>query len=169
MELVKPDYGLVFWMVLSFSLLVFILTRFAWKPILKALKQREQSIEDALRLAEKTREEMARLKADNEQLMAEARNQRDQILKEAREAKERIINEARQRATQEAERLLKIARESIHNEKMAAITELKNQVAVLSIEIAEKIIRQHLSADEQQRALIAEMLKDVKPEELIVR
>jgi F-type H+-transporting ATPase subunit b len=162
MELIKPDYGLIFWMLLSFGILVFLLTKFAWKPILKALKDREQTIEDSLRAAENARKEMANLKADNEKLLAEARNERDKILKEARETKEKIINEARGKASQEADRLIKIARETIHNEKMAAITDLKNQVANLSIEIAEKIIRQQLAADEKQKALIAEMLKDVK-------
>jgi F-type H+-transporting ATPase subunit b len=162
MELVKPDFGLIFWMLLSFGILVFLLAKFAWKPILKALKEREQSIEDSLRSAEKARNEMANLKADNEKLLAEARNERDKILKEAREAKENIINEARGKASEEADRLIKIARESIHNEKMAAITDLKNQVANLSIEIAEKVIRQQLSTDEKQKALVAEMLKDVK-------
>jgi F-type H+-transporting ATPase subunit b len=149
-------------MLLSFGILVFLLTKFAWKPILKALKEREQSIEDSLRSAEKARNEMASLKADNEKLLAEARNERDKILKEAREAKDNIINEARGKASEEADRLLKIARETIHNEKMAAITDLKNQVANLSIEIAEKVIRQQLSTDEKQKALVAEMLKDVK-------
>ncbi len=162
MELVKPDFGLIFWMLLSFGILVFLLTKFAWKPILKALKEREHSIEDSLRSAEKARNEMANLKADNEKLLAEARNERDKILKEAREAKDNIINEARGKASEEADRLIKIARESIHNEKMAAITDLKNQVANLSIEIAEKVIRQQLSTDEKQKALVAEMLKDVK-------
>ncbi len=162
MELVKPDFGLIFWMLLSFGILVFLLTKFAWKPILKALKDREQSIEDSLRSAEKARQEMANLKADNEKLLAEARNERDKILKEAREAKDNIINEARSKASEEADRLIKIARETIYNEKMAAITDLKNQVANLSIEIAEKVIRQQLSTDEKQKALVAEMLKDVK-------
>lgn len=105
---------------------------------------------------------MANLKADNEKLLVEARNERDQILKQARDTKDQIINEARGKATEEADRLIKIARESIHNEKMAAITELKNQVANLSIEIAEKIIRQQLATDEKQKALVVEMLKDVK-------
>ncbi|MCC6384353.1 MAG: F0F1 ATP synthase subunit B [Bacteroidia bacterium] len=162
MELVKPEFGLIFWMTISFGILVFLLTKFAWKPIMKALKDREQSIENSLKSAEKARSEMANLKADNEKLLVEARNERDQILKQARDTKDQIINEARGKATEEADRLIKIARESIHNEKMAAITELKNQVANLSIEIAEKIIRQQLATDEKQKALVVEMLKDVK-------
>jgi len=162
MELVKPEFGLIFWMTISFGILVFLLTKFAWKPIMKALKDREQSIENSLKSAEKARSEMANLKADNEKLLVEARNERDQILKQARDTKDQIINEARGKATEEADRLIKIARESIHNEKMAAITELKNQVANLSIEIAEKVIRQQLATDEKQKALVVEMLKDVK-------
>lgn len=162
MELVKPEFGLIFWMTISFGILVFLLTKFAWKPIMKALKDREQSIENSLKSAEKARSEMVNLKADNEKLLVEARNERDQILKQARDTKDQIINEARGKATEEADRLIKIARESIHNEKMAAITELKNQVANLSIEIAEKVIRQQLATDEKQKALVVEMLKDVK-------
>ncbi|MFN5323388.1 MAG: F0F1 ATP synthase subunit B [Bacteroidota bacterium] len=162
MELVKPAFGLVFWMLVSFSIIVFILKKFAWPVILGSLNEREKSISDALNAAEKAKQEMANLKADNEKLLAEARNQRDLILKEARDAKESIINEARTKATEEADRLLRISREQIQNEKMAAITELKNQVASLSIEIAEKVIRQQLSSDEKQKQLVQDMLKDVK-------
>ena len=162
MELVKPAFGLVFWMLVSFSIIVFILKKFAWPVILGSLNEREKSISDALNAAEKAKQEMANLKADNEKLLAEARNQRDLILKEARDAKESIINEARTKATEEADRLLRISREQIQNEKMAAITELKNQVASLSIEIAEKVIRQQLSSDDKQKQLVQDMLKDVK-------
>ncbi len=162
MELVKPAFGLVFWMLVSFSIIVFLLKKFAWPVILGSLQEREKSISDALNAAEKAKQEMANLKADNEKLLAEARNQRDLILKEARDAKESIINEARSKATEEADRLLRLSREQIQNEKMAAITELKNQVASLSIEIAEKVIRQQLSNDEKQKQLVQDMLKDVK-------
>lgn len=162
MELVKPAFGLVFWMLVSFSIIVFLLKKFAWPVILGSLQEREKSISDALNAAEKAKQDMANLKADNEKLLAEARNQRDLILKEARDAKESIINEARSKATEEADRLLRLSREQIQNEKMAAITELKNQVASLSIEIAEKVIRQQLSNDEKQKQLVQDMLKDVK-------
>lgn len=162
MELVKPAFGLVFWMLVSFSIIVFLLKKFAWPVILGSLQEREKSISDALNAAEKAKLEMASLKADNEKLLAEARNQRDLILKEARDAKESIINEARSKATEEADRLLRLSREQIQNEKMAAITELKNQVATLSIEIAEKVIRQQLSNDDKQKQLVQDMLKDVK-------
>ena len=162
MELVTPAIGLVFWMVVSFGIVFFLLKKYAWKPILDMLKERETSIQDALDAAQRAKQEMANLKSDNERILMEARNDRDIMLKEARETREAIISEAKTRATIEADRLTKIARENIHNEKMAAITELKNQVAVLSIEIAEKVIRQHLSGDDKQKALIADLLKDVK-------
>ncbi len=162
MELVKPDFGLVFWMTVSFLIVVFIMRKFAWGPILSSLKERETSIEEALNSAKKAKEEVANMKAENERILQEARNERDNLLKEARETKDAIINEARTRAQTEGDRMINIARETIQNEKMAAITELKNQVATLSIEIAEKVIRQQLSSDEKQKALVQEMLKDVK-------
>jgi F-type H+-transporting ATPase subunit b len=162
MELVKPAFGLVFWMIVSFSIILFLLKKFAWPVILGALDERERSIADALNAAQKAKEEMAALKSDNEKLLQEARNQRDLILKEARDAKDAIINDAKAKATEESDRLRRIAREEIQNEKMAAITELKNQVATLSIEIAEKVIRQQLSAEDKQKQLIQDMLKDVK-------
>ncbi len=161
MELVKPAFGLVFWMTLSFLFILFLLKKFVWPVILKALDDRERSIADALNAAHKAKEEMANLKSDNEKLLQEARNQRDLILKEARDAKDSIIGEAKSTATIEADRLRRIAREDIQNEKLAAITELKNQVAILSIEIAEKVIRQELSSDEKQKTLVSRLLKDV--------
>jgi len=162
MELVKPAFGLIFWMVISFSIILFLLKKFAWPVILTALDDRERSITEALNAAQKAKEEMANLKADNEKLLQEARNQRDLLLKEARDAKDAIINDAKVKATEEADRLRKIAREDIQNEKIAAINEMKNQVATLSIQIAEKVIRQQLSTDEKQNALVANLLKDVK-------
>lgn len=162
MELVKPDLGLVFWMTVSFLIVVFIMRKFAWGPILSSLKERETSIEDALNSAKKAKEEVANMKAENERILQEARNERDVLLREARDTKDSIINEARTRAQAEGDRMINIARETIQNEKMAAITELKNQVATLSIEIAEKVIRQQLANDEKQKALVQEMLKDVK-------
>lgn len=162
MELVKPEFGLVFWMTLSFLIVVFILSKFAWKPILSSLKERETSIEDALNAAKKAKDEVANMKAENEALLQEARMERDRMMKEARDTKDAIISEARTKAKTESDRLLAIARESIQNEKMSAITELKNQVATLSIEIAEKVIRQQLANDEKQKALVSDLLKDVK-------
>ncbi|MCE2846933.1 MAG: F0F1 ATP synthase subunit B [Sphingobacteriales bacterium] len=162
MELVKPDFGLVFWMTVSFLIVLFLMRKFAWGPILTSLKERETSIEDALNAAQKAKDEVANMKAENERILLEARNERDRILKEARETKDMIVNEARSKAQAEGDRMITIAREAIQNEKMAAITELKNQVATLSIEIAEKVMRQQLSSDEKQKALVQDLLKDVK-------
>ena len=162
MELVKPEFGLIFWMSISFLIVVFLMRKFAWGPILSSLKERETSISDALNAAKKAKEEVANMTAENERILQEARNERDVLLREAREAKDQIINESRAKAQVEGDRLITLAREAITNEKMAAITDLKNQVAYLSIEIAEKMIRQKLSNDEQQKAIVQEMLKDVK-------
>lgn len=162
MNLVTPDIGLLFWMLVSFCIVLLLLKKFAWTPILTTLKERETSISDALNAAKKAKDEIADLKSDNERILAEARAERDKMLKEARDAKDAIINEAKGKATTEAERLITIARESIKNEKMAAITELKNQVATLSVEIAEKIMKQQLASDEKQKALVADLLKDAK-------
>ena len=161
MELVTPAIGLVFWMILSFGIVFFLLKKLAWKPILSAIKERETSIEDALTSAEKAKEEMKQLQASNEKILNDARAERDLLLKEARETKDSIINEAKNSASKEAEKLLAIARENINNEKMAAITELKNQVATLSIEIAEKILREQLGSSEKQKALMENLMEDV--------
>ena len=161
MELVKPAFGLIFWMCVSFGLILFILKKFAWKPILNMLSEREESIQSALDAAEKAKTEMRLMKSDNERILNEARAERDALLKDAREIREKMISESKGIASKEGDRLLKIARENIQNEKMAAITELKNQVAVLSIEIAEKILKAELSSDEKQKALVKNLLQDI--------
>jgi len=161
MELVKPSIGLIFWMIVSFSIILFLLKKFAWAPILGMIKEREDSIELALASAEKAKQEMKMLQSNNERILAEAKTERELLLKDAREIREKMIAEAKGMATKEGERLLKSARENIQNEKMAAITELKNQVATLSIDIAEKILRSELSSDEKQKSLVNTLLKDV--------
>lgn len=161
MELVKPEFGLIFWMVISFGLIMLILKKFAWKPILTMLHEREASIQNALDSAEKAKEEMKALQSSNEKILADARNERDLLLKDAREIREKMIADAKGIATKEGERMLTAARENIQNEKMAAITELKNQVATLSIDIAEKILKSELSSDEKQKSLVTTLLKDV--------
>jgi F-type H+-transporting ATPase subunit b len=161
MELVQPSIGLIFWMTVSFLIILFLLTKFAWKPILKMVKDREDSIDAALKSAEQAKAEMKSLKSENERILAEARNERDAMLKDARDIKDKIIAEAKASAVTEGERLLKAARENIENEKNAAVTELKNQVAVLSIEIAEKILKAELSSDEKQKTLVKNLLQDV--------
>lgn len=162
MELVTPAFGLVFWMSITFLTVLFLLKKFAWKPILNMIKEREESIEKALSSAEKAKNEMASLKSSNEKILNDARLERDVILKEARELRESMINEAKGKATQEADKIVSAARETINNEKMAAITELKNQVATLSIEIAEKVLRQQLASDEKQKAYVKQLLDEVK-------
>ncbi|MFL5764735.1 MAG: F0F1 ATP synthase subunit B [Bacteroidia bacterium] len=161
MQLVQPAFGLIFWMLLSFGIIFWILKKFAWKPILNMLNERETSIQNALDSAEKAKEEMKALQSNNERILNEARAERDQMLKDARDIREKMIAEAKGLATKEGDRLLAIARENIQNEKMAAITDLKNQVATLSIEIAEKILKSELSSDEKQKTLVNTLLKDV--------
>jgi F-type H+-transporting ATPase subunit b len=162
MELVRPEIGLLFWMLLSFSIVLYILRKFAWRPILKALKERENSITDALKSADKAKEEMSRLQADNERIINEAKIERDNLIKEAREVKEKIIAEAKLRASEEAEKLLEAAKRNIESEKNAAISEMKVSIAKFSVEIAEKILRKKLSDDKAQKMLIEDAIKDIK-------
>lgn len=162
MELVQPGIGLVFWMLLSFTLLLIILRKFAWKPILSALKERENSIENALQSAQKAKEQMEQLTSDNEKIINEAKKERDRLMKEAREVKEKIISDAKEIALVEAHKLTEASRQAIENEKAAAMTEIKNLVATLSIEIAEKIMRQSLENNDKQKELIQSLLNDVK-------
>jgi F-type H+-transporting ATPase subunit b len=161
MELVTPGIGLIFWTTLVFLIVLFLLKKMAWGPILSTIKEREDAIENALLAAEKAQEEIEKLKIYNDSVLKEAKAERDNILKAGREAKEAMIAEGKERASKEAETIIKAARETIHNEKMAAITELKNQVASLSIEIAEKILKGQLSDDQKQKALIKNMIDDV--------
>lgn len=161
MDLITPEIGLVFWSTISFFLLLFILGKFAWKPILRAVNDREQSIKEALKSAEEARKEMQNLKSANEQILKEARTEREKLLKDAREIKNKMIFDAKEEAQEQADKMILQARESIHNEKHAAITDLKNQVAELSIDIAKKVVQQELSSNDKQLALIENLLKDV--------
>ena len=159
--LLSPSYGLIVWTLIAFLTILFLLRKFAWRPILKALSDRENSITDALNTAKKAKEEMLALQSNNEKLLNEARLERDKLLKEARDVKDAIIAEAKGKAQAEANKIMASTRESINNEKMAAISELKNQVAKMSIEIAEKILRHELSNDEKQKALVENLLRDI--------
>ena len=159
MELVTPEIGLIFWTTVVFSLLLVVLKKYAWKPILSAVDERNKSIEDALKAADKAKEEMLSLNADNERILMEAKKERDVLLKEGREIKDNIIAEAKDKAKIESDKILITAKEQINNEKMKAITELKNQVAEMSIDIAEKILKSELSDKNKQKELIAEALK----------
>lgn len=160
MELVSPGLGLIFWMVISFSILLFVTFKFIWPAILGGLKEREEEIANSLEEAKKAREEMKSLQSDNQALIKEAKDQRDDILKEAKALKEDIIKEAKQQATMEGHRLVEESKKRIQQEKMAAITELKNQVADLSISIAEKLIKSELSAKNKQKDVMDQLIKD---------
>ena len=162
MQLVTPGIGLIFWMLISFSLVLYILGKYAWKPIMKGIHQREDTIEKALEAANDAKKEMLQLKAGNEQLLREAKDERDALMREARKMKEAILDEARARAAEESARIVENARENIQFEKMAAINDLKNQIASISIEIAEKLIMKELENRQQQQLLTEKLLKDVK-------
>ena len=162
MDLVTAHGNLIFWMLIMFFIVLYILKKFAWKPILFALKERENSIKEALESAEKAKEEMANLKVDNEKIIAEAKKDRDKLLKEAKDLKDTIIKEAKEKATEETAKIVESARQNIHNEKKAAIEEMKNQIAVLSVKIAEKLITKNLSKENEQKTLVNDLLKDVK-------
>ena len=162
MDLVKPEVGLIFWTTLSFLILLFILGKFAWKPILAAVAERENSIESALSRAEAVKEEMARLTNENEALLKSARAERDTILAEATKVKNQIIGEAKEAAQKEAARQMEIARIEINNQKAIAMADVKNQVASLSLDIAEKVLRKQFEDAGKQDALVTELLKEVK-------
>ena len=162
MQLINPDLGTIFWTTIAFLFILLILRKFAWRPILTFLKEREFSIENALQAAEKARKEMSKLQLDNEKIIAEAKNERDKIIKEARDAKESIIEEATEKAVNESKKLIEKARISIQNEKINAMKEIKNQVTILSVEIAAKILQKKLSADKEQQELIEKSLRDIK-------
>lgn len=162
MDLLYPHTGTIIWMSIAFFAVFFILKKFAWKPILNALKARENSIEEALLSAEKARDEMAKLHADNEKILAEGKIERDKIIKEARALKEEIIHEAKQKATEESDKMIALARESIKNEKAAAIKEIKEQIADFSIHISEKIIQEKLEVTTERKEIIDKYLHNIK-------
>jgi len=160
--LVTPELGLIFWQLVIFLIVLFLLAKFAWKPILTSLKEREDSIEGALRMANQAKLEMQELKAGNEKLLAEARMERDRIMKEASAMANQLIEQAKNKATEEGGRMISQAREAIQNEKNAALAEVKNTAAQLSIDIAERILRRELSDSSSQKELVDSYLKEVK-------
>jgi F-type H+-transporting ATPase subunit b len=162
MDLINPGSGLIFWQLIGFLGLLFILVKFAWKPMLAALEERETSIESALKAAESARNEMANLKADNEKLLQEARLERETILKKAQEASVKMIEDAKNEASKVAAQQIENAKAVIETEKRAALTEVKNQVALLTLEVTEKLLRKNLSDDKAQKALVDEFVKDLK-------
>jgi F-type H+-transporting ATPase subunit b len=160
MSLINPGFGLIIWMTLAFLVVLFVLKKYAWKPIMNALKEREDSIEESLRAADRAKEEMKELKLDNEKLLREAKDERDAILREARKIKEKIIEEAKGQAGEEAAHIVENAKERIENEKKAALVEIKNTIATYSIEIAEKILREELKDKKKQEDYIKNLLKE---------
>lgn len=161
MDLITPGFGLIFWQTVTFLAVLFILGKFAWKPILTALKEREDSIEDALSAAEKAKQEIANLKAENEKLLDEARLERDKILKDATAAANKLKDEAREDAGKISAKMVEDAKNAIGNEKKAALAEIKSEVAMLSIQIAEKLLRKNLEDDKAQKSLVNEFINDL--------
>jgi F-type H+-transporting ATPase subunit b len=162
MDLVTPELGLVFWTTISFFILLFLLGKFAWKPILSALNDRERFIEDSLQKAEAAKEEMSRLTNENESLLKLARAERDQILSDARKVKEQMIVDAKELAHKEGARMIELARVEINNQKAIAMADVKNQVATLSLQIAEKVLRKQFEDQNKQDELVSQLLKEVK-------
>ncbi len=160
--LLTPAIGLIFWMTVVFLVVFVILRKFAWKPILTALSERENEIDSALKMAEETRAEMAKLKSDNEKLIAEARIERDKIIKEAKEASNRILAESKEKAVSEAAKVMTDAREALAQEKTAMIAQVKKDVATFSLEIAEKVLRKELTDKSAQQNLVTELISDAK-------
>ena len=160
-SLASPAIGTVFWTTLIFLICLFVLTKFAWKPILNAVKAREEIIKSSLESAEKAREDMKRLQADNEAILKKAREERENILKEARDVRDKLVNEAKAKAGEEAEKLIEKAREDIEMEKAKALAEIHDQVAFLSVEIASKLLGEKLKESSEQNKLIENYLKDI--------
>jgi F-type H+-transporting ATPase subunit b len=160
--LVKPDLGLVIWMTLTFFIVMFVLGKYAWKPILKAVKTREDNIDNAISQAAKVQAEMAQLKNDNEALLTKAREERATMLKEAKDTKDKMINEAKDLAKTEANKIITDAQLAINHQKMAALTDIKNQVGNLVIEVSEKVLRKELGNKAEQENYIKQLAGEVK-------
>lgn len=162
MELLTPGTGLIIWQLIVFVALFLFLAKFAWKPILSSLKEREASIQEALDTAERAKQEISLLKADNEKLLKEAREERERIMREAREAANRMREDAQAEAKKSADKILTDARAAINIEKQAALKEVKVQVAMFSLEIAEKLMKKNLSDDKAQKDLVNTYINDLK-------
>lgn len=162
MELLNPSFGLIIWTLLAFLIVLLILKKFAWKPILSSLKERETGIADAIATAERVKAEMAALQSENEALLAKAREERAQILKEARDIKDKMIAEAKDQAKTEADKIVNEANAAIQQQKMAALAEVKNQVGLLVVDVAEKVLRRELTDKNQQESYIRQLADGVK-------
>jgi F-type H+-transporting ATPase subunit b len=162
MDLLTPELGLFFWTLLAFLAVFFILRKFAWRPILKGLGEREQGIADSIATAERIKGEMAEFKSENERLLMQAREERTAMLREAKETKDRIVNEAKEQAKVEANKIIADAQLQIQRQKMAALTEVKNEIGTLAVSVAEKILRKQLSAADAQDSYNKMLTEDIK-------
>lgn len=162
MDLLTPDLGLFFWTLIAFLAVFFILRKFAWKPILTALTERETGIADSIAAAERVKKEMSQMQAENEKIMAEARAERSQMLKEAKEAREQIIAKAKEETKVVADKMIAEAMQQIQQQKMAALTEVKNEIGNLAIEVAEKVLRKQLATAESQNNYARMLAEDIK-------
>lgn len=162
MDLITPGFGLVFWTIITFLILLLVMKKFAWKPILGAVEERENGIKNALEAADSARKEMENLKADNERILNEARAEREAMLKDARDIKNKMVTDAKEEAQAQASKMITQAQEAIAAEKRSAMAELKNHVAALSIDIAEKVVREELSNKGRQLELVESMLGEAK-------
>lgn len=161
-NVIKPDFGLLFWTSVIFLIFLFLMKKFAFGPIANALEKREGDIRDALDEARKARNEMEQMNSENERLMAEARVERTLMLKEAKETRERLVGEAKEEAKKEANKIVTSAKQEIEAQKQSAMLELKNQVGTMAIDIAEKVIRQNLQADAASQSLVKGLVNDIK-------
>ncbi len=161
MDLIKPDVGLLFWMVVSFAIVLYVLAKFAWKPILNALKMREKTIAQRLEAAKKAKEEMAKIEFGNEKITALAKLERENIMKDAAEMKEKIIEDAKKEAREEAKKIIEDTQLAIKKEKKMALEEMKKNIASLSVEIAENVLKQQLAEDDNQAKLINKLIDDI--------
>jgi F-type H+-transporting ATPase subunit b len=162
MDLLTPGTGLLFWQTIVFLALFFLLAKMAWKPILSSLKEREESIQTALDAADRAKMEMAQLTAGNERLLKEARDERDKILRDARDAASRLHEQAQADARRNGDKLIEDARAVINTEKLAALRDVKAQVALFSLQVAERLMKKNLSDDKAQKELIDSYIKDIK-------
>ncbi len=162
MDLIIPGSGLIIWQIIGFSILLYVLSKFAWKPILSALEERENSIDEALKSAEIARNEMANLKAENEKIIQEAKIERDEMLLKASATAKQMVEEAKEKAQEEGAKMIENAKAAIQTEKQAALEEVKVQVGVLSLNIAEKLLKRNFSEDTAQQTLVEELVRDLK-------
>jgi F-type H+-transporting ATPase subunit b len=162
MDLLTPSFGLIIWTLVVFVIVFFILKKFAWKPILNSLSEREKNISDALLSTEKVKKEMESLKSENEILLAKAREERSQMMREAKETRDKIISEAKEQARIETNKIIADAQVVIHQQKMASVIDLKNQVGNLVVEVCEKVIRRELNNKEEQEKYIHQLAENTE-------